>query len=98
MKDLNKILNGKNQRRDLIKANYKNQQAVYLKRRHLNWKEKRQERALRYKALRNGLTKEERTELEDLNYVEVLAQGQVQLHQEIFYVGGYCNNFVFKGY
>ncbi|RHZ66593.1 hypothetical protein Glove_306g97 [Diversispora epigaea] len=43
---------------------------------HLNWKEKRRERALRYKALRIGLTKEERIELEDLNFVEVIAKGR----------------------
>ncbi|RHZ69293.1 hypothetical protein Glove_16g150 [Diversispora epigaea] len=37
---------------------------------------KRRERALRWKALRTGLTKEERLELEDLNFVEVIAKGR----------------------
>ena len=41
-------------------------------RRHLTWKEKRRERALRQKCLRKGLTNEEKLELDDLNFVEVI--------------------------
>ena len=43
---------------------------------HLNWKEKRREKALVRKSLRIGLTKDERKELNDLNYVKVITEGQ----------------------
>ena len=43
---------------------------------HLTWQEKRRERALRYKSLRKGLTKEEQIEYNDLNYVEIITEGE----------------------
>src|SRR5262245_32618427 len=42
---------------------------------HLIWKEKQQEKALRWKNILRGLTEEERIEYDDLNYVEVIAEG-----------------------
>ncbi|RHZ88645.1 hypothetical protein Glove_21g241 [Diversispora epigaea] len=63
-------------RKGTIRMEYPMNEINNSKRRHLNWKEKRRERALRWKALRTGLTKEERIELEDLNFVEVIAKGR----------------------
>jgi hypothetical protein len=44
-------------------------------RQHLTWKEKRREMALRNKSLRKGLTREEMTEYNDLNFIEVMNEG-----------------------
>jgi len=44
-------------------------------RQYLTWKEKRRERALRIKSLLKGLTNEETTEYNDLNFVEVISKG-----------------------
>ena len=76
--DINKILNKNNPNQKVtVRTEYPNRNKLGIKRlQHLNWKEKRRERALRHKALRIGLTKEEKIELEDLNFVEVIAQGR----------------------
>ncbi|RHZ58195.1 hypothetical protein Glove_375g39 [Diversispora epigaea] len=63
-------------RKETIRMEYPSNELNNRRRQHLNWKEKRRERALRWKALRIGLTKEERIELEDLNFVEVIAKGR----------------------
>jgi len=44
-------------------------------RQHLTWKEKRREKALRMKSIIKGLTDEEKTEYDDLNFVEVINKG-----------------------
>ena len=73
---IDKILNKANpKRKNAIRTEYPDKLEI-RRLQHLNWKEKRRERALRYKALRVGLTEEERIELEDLNFVEVITQGR----------------------
>ncbi|RHZ72876.1 hypothetical protein Glove_236g97 [Diversispora epigaea] len=63
-------------RKGTIRMEYPSNELNNRRRQHLNWKEKRRERVLRWKALRTGLTKEERIELEDLNFVEVITKGK----------------------
>ena len=72
---MNKILN-KNYLipKRIVRIEYPNRRSG---RKHLNWKERRRERALRYKALRTGLSERERIELEDLNFVKVIAEGEI---------------------
>jgi hypothetical protein len=51
-------------------------------RRHLTWKEKNREKALRWKLFRRGLSEEERLEWEDLKFVEVIAEGRSFMTKE----------------
>ncbi|RHZ52249.1 hypothetical protein Glove_463g39 [Diversispora epigaea] len=75
--DINAIINKNNpKRKGTIRMEYPPNELNNRRRQHLNWKEKKRERALKVKALRIGLTKEERIELEDLNFVEVIAKGR----------------------
>ena len=53
-------------------------------RKHLTWKEKNREKALRWKLLRRGLTEEERLEWDDLKFVEVIAEGRNFMTKEEF--------------
>jgi Mg2+/Co2+ transporter CorB len=74
---INQLLNNKevtlkSQRRD--KMEYLNK--ILGKPQHLNWKEKKRELALRRKSLRIGLTLDEKQEWEDLNSIEVIAEGK----------------------
>jgi hypothetical protein len=76
--DIKQLLNTKN--------NYKNktineylegiEQVKMNKWKHLNWKEKRRIRALRWKLFRKGLTRDEWVEYKDLNFIEVIITGQ----------------------
>src|SRR5262245_45985670 len=43
--------------------------------RHLTWKEKQREKALRWKNIQKGLTEEENDEYNDLTFIEVVAEG-----------------------
>ncbi|RHZ87945.1 hypothetical protein Glove_28g8 [Diversispora epigaea] len=78
--DISKIVNKNNpKRKETIRMEYPPNELNNRRRPHLNWKERRRERALRVKALRIGLMREERTELEDLNFVEVIAKGRIEI-------------------
>jgi hypothetical protein len=58
------------------KLTQKQKQRAYYERRHLDWKEKRRDRLLRWKDFKGKIKEEEYLEWEDLKFVEVMAKGQ----------------------
>ena len=86
MKKRNKIMDeNKSQKKTISKQMTRQQKLLATKeRKHLTWKEKNREKALRRKLLRRGLTKEERLEWDDLKFVEVIAEGRNFMTKEEF--------------